>query len=134
MEKTKITTMITQEIINRNKDHYINFFYEEILLKVKTFLSDYDFELDKTEFHLEFILVIENISLDVSIYSAKYARRNKYTFDGELIGRSEIESDHEFEFSEISIHPLFWCEDLEDWFDLSIAEEINSKLFELDKM
>lgn len=115
-DRQKLTKSIFERI---KKDYTVSFYVNEILETAEKHLS-----INEETF--EFDLSIGEVTLDIVIKNPRLAYRNKYRFDGEVIGKYRPEPDHNFEFNEIYINKVYG--------DFELKEEINNKLFLICKI
>lgn len=124
---------ITNELISANKEYYLKFFETEIKETIYNTLVNTDFEEDKSIHTIHVEMPILNLTLEFSIFGAKLAYKNRYAFDGELVGKFKKECDHDYEIDSVFLHQV-WCDKEEDYIELVIKEELNAKLLDIWKL
>lgn len=124
---------ITNNVINSNKEYYIQFFDTEIRETIHNTLVNTDFEEDDDIYVMHIDLTILNLTFEFAIFGAKLAYKNRYSFDGEIVGKYKKECDHDYEFKSITINNV-WCSIEEEYIKLDILEELNNKMIDLWKM
>lgn len=124
---------IINDLINQNKEYYLNFFNGEVLESIENTLINTDFDEDNSIHSIEISLNILNLIFEIEVFGAKLAYKNRYTFDGDLVGKFKKECDHDYEFKSITINNV-WCSIEEEYIKIDVLEELNNKIIDLWKM
>lgn len=125
--------ILTNELINKNKEHYLTFFDNEIQSAVWHHLELMDLPYEETIYSTDIELHINNLTFEIELFGISLEEKNKYTFDGELIGRAIKERDHTYNFNTLRVAKV-WCDEVEEFIKLDIVEELNNKYLILWKL
>lgn len=118
---------LTNDNTKKNKD----FIDKEILHAVWCHLERLD--LDETVYRTEIHLDICNLCFEIELYGISLEAKNRYTFDGETIGKSVKEKDHTYNFNTLWIDRVY-CYSKDRYIELDIVKELNEKYSTLWKL
>lgn len=120
---------LTNDNTKQNKD----FIDKEILNAVWCRLELLDFNEEEVLYRTEINLDICNLCFEIELYGISLEAKNRYTFDGETIGKSIKEKDHTYNFNTLWIKNV-WCESIGEYLELDIVKELNEKYSTLWKL